>query len=247
MHVRVQIPALNEAATIATVARGALRAVDGLGARASVLVVDDGSTDATPDIVRALGAADPRVATLRSERTRGLGRGFRDGLTLAHDDGVDVLVHIDGDGQFDPDHIGRLVRPVLGDGVDLATASRFSGEPVIGPMSVSRRVGNSLVAGMVSTLARRRMRDVSCGFRAFSRRALETMHSVQLRGDFTYTHETILACAWAGLSIREVPVPVLGTRTHGRSRVARSQLRYGVEATRIIASTWRSERARRPL
>lgn len=242
MHLRVQIPARNEAPTLFKVARAALLAADGLMAegrveRVSALIIDDGSSDGTREIADALARRDARVEVLSTGRSRGLGYAFRLGLEHARASAVDVLVHLDADGQFDAADLPTLARPVLLGERDLVTASRFLEVEPDPPLPLSRRLGNRALAALVSTLAGVDLRDVSCGFRAFSRRAIFAMH---LEGDFTYTHESLLACAFAGLSIAEVPVRVKGVRPHGTSRVAKSLVGYGVRATSILArACWR--------
>jgi hypothetical protein len=98
-----------------------------------------------------------------------------------------------------------------------------------------RSLGNRAVSLLVSWLAGRPIADVCCGLRAFSRRALVAM---ELREDFTYTQETLLLCAWAGLNLDEVAVPVRGVRAVGRSRVASSVVRYGLRVGGILARAW---------
>ena len=241
MHLRVQIPAHNEAATLAAVVREVTTAARDLlraGDRLSVLIIDDGSTDATPAVCARLLATVPELAVRRNPRRQGLGASFRLGVAAALQDAVDVLAHIDADGQFDAAELALLVPPVRDAGFDLVVGSRFLGRRDRVAMPAVRRYGNFAVAWLVSSLAGRRLTDVSCGFRAFSRRALATM---QLQGDFTYTHETILQASFAGLAIDEVAVSA-GRRRFGASRLARSSLVYGVRAGRII---WRTALHRR--
>ena len=243
MYLWIQIPVLDEAPTLEGVVTGALSAGERLverGAivRFTVFVIDDGSKDGSADILSRL-AADPRVRVAHHGETRGLGTGFREGVALALGAGADALVHIDADGQFDPARIPILVDTLERTGADLVTASRFSlgaPRPVMGPV---RRVGNTLLALLVSILVRQRLRDVACGFRVFSRRALERM---RLSGRFTYTHESVVSCALGGLQIVEVALPVRGTRAFGRSRISSRVSRYAFHAALGIARAFVAHR-----
>ncbi len=237
MHLRLQIPAHNEAATLGRVLRDAsvaARQLVGERDRLSMLVIDDGSNDTTSAVCAQLADAVPELRVHRNGRRLGLGRSFRIGVDDAIRDEVDVLAHLDGDDQFDASELGLLIRPIRESGVDVAIGSRFL-DPARAPaMPLTKRLGNAAVASLVSLLTGRRFTDVSCGYRAFSRRALTHM---QLRGDFTYTHESLMVAAFAGLSTTEVAVTVRGEREFGRSRLARSNVLYGLRAGRIILRT----------
>lgn len=244
MHLRVQIPALNEAATIGWVVERCAEAATSLlaahpSARLSILLIDDGSTDGTGEVAAAAGGDAP-LLIVRHERPAGLGWGFREGVGLALEDGVDVLLHIDGDGQFDPMDMARLVGPVAAGEVDVALGSRRSGLRPVPEGPRVDRLGNAALAMVLSILCGRRFRDVTCGYRAFSRRALAAMST---SADYTYTHESILRAVRAGLTVREIAVPVRGRRPFGSSRLVRCRARYGFEAAKVIWRTVREPRA----
>jgi hypothetical protein len=145
------------------------------------------------------------------------------------------LVTIDADGQFDPGEIDRLVAPVLSGEAGLATGCRFgpSGRP--GGMPRIKYWGNLVVAALVRYVSGSGLRDVSCGFRAYSQEAL--LH-LNLFGKFTYTQETILDLAFKGVRLAEVPVSVKYFRDR-KSRVAGSILRYALNAGKILVRTVR--------
>jgi glycosyltransferase involved in cell wall biosynthesis len=164
-------------------------------------------------------------------RTLGLGHTFHDGVRQALSRGADVLVNIDGDGQFDPTDIPDLIGPVLRGEAHMVTASRFLDPGLIPRMPRIKRWGNRWVAWIVQAVTGRRFRDVSCGYRAFSREALLRMN---LFGSFTYTQETFLDLLFKGLAIREIPVKVRGTRVHGSSKVAASIPRYAYRSFKIM-------------
>ena len=96
-----------------------------------------------------------------------------------------------------------------------------------------------VIARWLGRMANREFHDVSCGFRAYARKAFLRLNP---QGDFTYTHEVFLSLAFAGLRIREVPVEVRGVREHGKSRVAGNLFRYAWQAAAIILATYRDYR-----
>ena len=169
----------------------------------------------------------------------GLGRTFRDGVRQALALGADLVVNIDGDGQFNPADISMLVAPIVAGEAHMATASRFLRRDLVPEMPAIKRWGNRWVAGIVWLLSGRRFRDVSCGFRAFSREALLRMN---LFGSFTYTQETFLDLIFKGLEIVELPVRVEGVRRFGTSRIASSIPRYAFRSLQIMMRAFISYR-----
>jgi len=215
---------------VGDVVRGIPREIPGIGA-VEVLVVDDGSGDGTARLAEAAGA---RV--IRHPTRRGAGGAFHSALSYAIDRGVDLIVSIDADGQFDPADIPELVEPVRQGEADLATASRFMDPALIPDMPIAKLWGNRMMSRLISSLAGQRFHDVSCGMRCYSRRAALQLH---LLASFTYTQEVILNLAFKGLRIVEVPVRVRGEREFGESRVAGSLWRYGLRTAQIIFRSYR--------
>lgn len=229
----VMIPCLDEEQTVGRVIDRVPRAVPGVG-EIAVLVIDDGSTDATRERALAAGA---RVLSHRENL--GLGRAFRSGIAEALRLGADWIVNVDGDGQFDPADIPRLLEPILDGRAQMVTASRFLDPALVPRMPRIKRWGNRQVARIVRLLTGLRFHDVSCGFRAFSREALLRMN---LFGTFTYTQETFLDAVFKGMAILEVPVEVRGTREFGRSRIASNLVRYAARSLQIMLRAFISYR-----
>lgn len=227
------VPCLNEENTIGSVVSNIPRDIDGVG-KVEVLVLDDGSTDETAHRAREAGAEVVSHAT-----NQGLGATFRAAVGIAIARGADIMVHIDGDGQFDPADISTLVEPVIAGQADMVTASRFLNKDLVPDMPWVKLWGNRGVATVVRLLSGKRFRDVSCGFRVFSR---ETLLRMNLFGSFTYTQESFLDLIFKGLTILEVPVKVRGVREFGTSRIASSIPRYAVRSLKIMLRAFISYR-----
>ena len=221
----VAIPCLNEENTIGRVIAGIPERIDGVRS-IDVVVVDDGSDDRTADRAREAGA---EVVVHRSNI--GLGATFREVMEIARDRGGELIVHMDGDGQFDAGDIPALVRPIVERQAEMGTASRFLERELQPTMPAVKVWGNRRVAGIVRLLTGKRFRDVSCGFRAYSQKALLRMN---LFGSFTYTQEVFLDLVFKELAILEVPVTVRGTREFGSSRIAASLTRYAMRSLQIM-------------
>jgi glycosyltransferase involved in cell wall biosynthesis len=235
MHIRWQIPVFNEAETVGGVVRAALEASAPFSDTVSVLIIDDGSEDGSQHVVAAMALDDPRISVIRHRRNLGLGVSFQEGLAMARRDRVDWLVHIDADGQFDPGALAQLLEPAVRERLDLVTASRRLSVRPSPPMGWLSRVGNAALSSVVSAVGKQAFTDVCCGFRVYSRRAIEQLRP---RNSFTYTHETILSAALLGLRIREIPIPVGGRRAFGQAKISRRPVWYAYQASQSILRTW---------
>lgn len=231
MKLVVLIPALNEAATVGRMIREARAALHNIPHE--VVVVDDGSTDATASEARAAGAT-----VVSHGSNRGLGMTFQTGVREALARGADAIVHLDADGQFNPADIPFLLAPVLNNDADIAICSRFLKEEFRPSMPPVKAWGNRMVAQIVTFVTGQRFTDVACGFRAFNR---ETALRLTLFGRFTYTQEMLLDAVEKNLRIVEVPLRVRGEREVGHSRVYGSALDYALRSAAILFRSFRDQ------
>ena len=231
MKLVVTIPALNEEKTIADVVRGVPRDIERI-TETEVIVLNDGSTDRTAALAEAAGAL---VITLKGGG--GLGVVFRTGIERAMRRGADIIVNIDGDGQFNPADIRQLIQPLLKDEADFVTCSRFA-DPALRPtMPKVKYYGNLIVTRIINWVCGgTKFTDVSCGFRAFTR---ESAYRMTLFGRFTYTQECFIDLFGKGVRIAEIPLKVRGVREFGKSRIAGSVWKYAVNSLPIIVRAMR--------
>lgn len=193
-RILVVMPAFNEAGSVADVVREVFAKVPG----AHVLVVDDGSQDATSDVARQAGAL---VATLPFNL--GVGGAMRTGFRYALDNGFAAVVQVDADGQHDPVSVAALVEQ-LG-AADLVLGARFAGTGdynVRGP----RRWAMVVFASVLSRISRTRLTDTTSGFRASGPRAIRLFahhYPAEYLGD---TIEALVIAARSGLVVRQLPV-----------------------------------------
>lgn len=224
MKVVVQVPCLDEEATLPAVLTSVPRRIDGVD-EVALLVVDDGSSDATAEVARAHGAS-----VVSHARTMGLARSFRDGVDWALAHGADVVVNTDGDNQYPQDRIGDLVRPILEGRADIVIADRQTATIAHFSWFKKRmqRVGSAVVNGAADT----HLPDAASGFRAYSRGALMRLNVVT---DFSYAMETIIQAGHKRLRIVSVPV-VTNPKTR-ESRLFRNVFQHmGRSASAIVRS-----------
>jgi glycosyltransferase involved in cell wall biosynthesis len=205
----VFIPAWNEEASVTEVIADVGKALPD----ADVLVVDDGSTDATAERAREAGAL---VASLPFNQ--GLGAALQTGYLYALRHGYDACAHLDADGQHPPEEVARLLEEVTADRADLVIGSRYhaAGQPGSGDYkpTFSRRVGTSVFRFFLTLATRQRFTDTTSGMRAANRRVM-ALFSRHYSPDFAEIESLQLAVR-QGLRVEEVPVRML-ERTGGSS------------------------------
>ena len=223
-RIAVVIPAYNEAESIAEVLERIPAEV--CGRETAVLVVDDGSRDATGDVAAARG-----VAVARHVINRGGGAALRTGYRLMSDSEAEVVVTLDADGQHLPSEMERLVEPVLKGEVDVAHGSRVLGESERG--QISRELGIVFFNRLVSFITRTHVTDCSNGYRAVRASVLPQL---VLRQEQFHTSEFLIEAIKRGIPAREVPVTVV-KRLHGHSKKP-AVVRYGLGFANAIVRTW---------
>jgi len=200
------VPALDAIETIGAVLddlRGALGV--------PVLVVDDGSVDATGDVARARGAE-----VLRHANNRGKGAALRTGFLEAARRGFDVVVTVDADGQ----HPGESARIVLDASDDPRTLVLGVRDLTRAGAPSSNRFGNGVSNFFLSFFAGRTLLDTQCGLRRYP--VAETLQLATRSQGYAFEAEVVLRALAKGIPVMEVPVAVVyppagETRTHFRS------------------------------
>ena len=232
MRLIVNLPAYNEAEKIAETIKRIPRQIDGVD-EVLVQVIDDGSKDNTFTIAKEAGAE----LVYTNGVNRGVGKTFRHAVERALENGADIMVNIDADGQFDPEDIKKIIQPVLSHEVDMVSADRFD-HLAAKNIPFIKDVLNRLAARLIGSFMNVKIKDLTCGFRAYSR---ETLLRLNLPGDYTYTQEVIIDALGKNLKIKWVPVAV--TYYAGRkSRVVKTIWSYVNNSFRIIIRAIRDVR-----
>jgi glycosyltransferase involved in cell wall biosynthesis len=194
----VVVPVFNEAGTVLLL----LERVRSAPVSKEIVLVDDGSTDGTRDLLRGLDAPDVRV--LLHERNRGKGAALRTGFAVAR--GTVVVVQ-DADLEYDPAEYPLLLQPILDGRADAVFGSRFLG----GTHRVLyfwHRVGNGLLTLLASMVTNLNLSDMETCYKAVRR---DVLQSLALREDrFGFEPEITCRLARAGARIYEVPISYSG-------------------------------------
>lgn len=195
------VPALNERDAIAAV----IRDIQSCSEEIDTVVMDDGSIDGTGEVARTLG-----VEVVTMPFNLGIGGAVQTGMIYATQQGYDLAVQVDGDGQHMADQISALLRRMDETGANVVIGSRFLRESTF-RATAARRSGIRILSSLVSVLTGSRFTDATSGFRLYDRGAIRFL-SVNYPEDYPEV-EAVLALRRAGFSVVETPV-------HMRERAA---------------------------
>jgi hypothetical protein len=220
----VVIPAYNEADNIEAVLARIPSEV--LGLRVRPLVVVDGATDATQQVVERMNHA-----AIGYTVNRGGGSALKAGYEIALEDDAEIVVTLDADGQHLPEEMPRLVAPILDGSADLVNGSRVLGS--YEKDSQVRAAGVVVFNWLVSALTLTHITDCSNAFRAIR---VSELAKLKLRQSQFHTSELLIEALKGGLRVTEVPITIT-RRMSGESKKGMT-LTYGWGFARAIVTTW---------
>ena len=189
------LPAYNEQALIGETAQALADVLDGLGADYEIIVVDDGSKDATGEVIDQIHESHPRIRCIRHSVNRGYGEALRTGLAAA---AKDLIFFTDGDGQFIPDELASFL-PAVARGADMVIGYRNPRRDP--PLRLLFAEGWRF---LVHLLFGYTARDIDCAFKLMQR---EVWQRVQVRsGGATFSAELLTKARRCGYQVIELPV-----------------------------------------
>ena len=221
-RVLIAIPAYNEEATVAGVVEKVRAAIP----EHDLLVVNDGSIDATGAVLAGLG-----IATATHFCNLGYGRALQTAIQYARRHGYEALVTLDADGQHDPEAIRALVARFFEDGLDVMVGSRYVASRRYEGAPLGRRIGMRLFSWLVALFGGRRIYDTTSGLKVIGAAAFEPL----TRWHFVDFHaEAIVYLMRLGYRLGEHPITV-APREHGVSMYsALSHVKYPLKTLLLV-------------
>ena len=205
----VCIPAFNEEIPIVDVIKKSLNYAD------QVIVCDDGSLDLTAEQAKIAGAI-----VIKHKKNMGKGHAMKSLFKYARDVGADVIVTIDGDGQFLAEQIPSLFQPILENSYDVVIGNRFSDDE---EMPSYRKIGNKMLDRITKLAADLPFSDTQSGFRSYSKKAIQSIDFST--SGFGVDSEILIDAVDKGLRITETKVTVLydtGLKTSTKDPISHS-------------------------
>jgi glycosyltransferase involved in cell wall biosynthesis len=209
----VQIPCFNESENIAKVISDIRLNLDLHSITAFIVVIDDGSDDQTVEFAKKAGVDH----VVMHKRNFGLAKSFQTGINWCLQQGADLIVNTDGDGQYPASGLHEIIIPILIGEADVVVGDRNTS--MVRDFSFLKRLFQKLGTKTTNMLAGIKINDAASGFRAYSREAAAWIH---ITSSYTYTLESLV-------QLGEQPFKIISIET-GRSLVTRP--------SRLFHSTW---------
>jgi dolichyl-phosphate beta-glucosyltransferase len=199
----IVIPAYNEGERLGATLEKVLEYVRKQGWNAEVIVVNDGSRDNTAEMVRGIAEKDPRLRLVENPGNRGKGYAVRNGMLKARGE---VVVFSDADLSSPIEEMPKLLEALAG-GADIAIGSRWlRAELQTQRQSLHRQLFGRVFNGLNRIILGLRYKDTQCGFKAFTRRAAQTILPLQRIERWGFDPEILFLASKFGFRVEEVPV-----------------------------------------
>jgi glycosyltransferase involved in cell wall biosynthesis len=216
------MPAYNAEATLERTVAEIPKVVD------QIILVDDRSTDRTAEVSRRLG-----LHTIVHDRNRGYGANQKTCYAEALDRGADIVVMVHPDYQYTPKLVPALAHCISSGLYDVALGSRIlGGRALAGGMPLYKYVANRTLTAIENVLVGQKLSEYHTGYRAFSRRLLETLPLHENSDDFVFDNEVLIQAAFFGFNIAEVTCPT-SYRADASSIGLRRSVVYGWGVLRV--------------
>jgi dolichyl-phosphate beta-glucosyltransferase len=221
------LPCYNEAERLPATLGAHLAQLAGDPGQVEVVIVDDGSTDATAAVAEAVAAADARVRVIRTEPNHGKGFAVRTGMLAASGE---LLVFTDADGSYGPGEVERVVSALADHPVAIGTRVHDRTGATLG-----RRIASRVFNRTLRLLLRLPFRDTQCGLKGFRREVARELFGRARVDGFAFDVEVLLLARRLGLAVAEVPV-----RAQERDG---SRVRLLLDGRRMLGEVWAARQA----
>jgi glycosyltransferase involved in cell wall biosynthesis len=197
--ISVVIPCYNEERQITGVINSIPDIID------KIVVIDDKSRDKTVDVLRKFKDSNARIVLIEHDKNLGVGGAMASGYKWSRDNGIDVAVRMDGDGQMDPAHLPLLLDPVVSGEVDYTKTNRLLSGSAFSKMPTGRYFGNAMLS-MLTKIASGywHIADSQSGYTAINSKALKLVNWDMMYKKFGQPNDLLVLLNIFNLKVRDI-------------------------------------------
>jgi glycosyltransferase involved in cell wall biosynthesis len=230
----IVMPAYQAAKTIESVFGRLPAELSGKDVR--IVVVNDGSTDGTGEVVKRIAANRSDTELIEHPRNKGYAQAQKTAFAYALAHGADIVVLLHSDGQYAPEMMPELLRPLENEEADVVLGSRMlDGKALLGGMPMYKYIANKGLTTLENIAYGLNMSEYHSGYMLYSRRCLESIPFTRLSDTFHFDGEMILMAAKRKLRIKEISIPTRYADEESHLK----PVKYGIDVLRVI---WRNFR-----
>ncbi len=193
-----------------------------------IILVDDGSTDRTGELIDLLSS--DRILVIHLPRNGGVGAAMLAGFTKATESGADIVVKLDGDGQMDPYHLPALVEPLLVGKADYTKGNRFRNALLLAEMPTVRRIGNAVLSFLnKSASGYWNVFDPTNGYIAIRCEIIDMLPAQWIHRRFFFESSMLIALGILGAVVLDVPIPARYGSEKSHLRIGRTLFEFPIQ------------------
>jgi glycosyltransferase involved in cell wall biosynthesis len=196
-----------------------------------IVVVNDGSTDNTAEVIERLSKRYGKILCVNHEKNKGYGAAQKTGFSKAVELDADIAVLLHSDGQYAPELLSKMVGPIENGGADVVMGSRFLGGGALkGGMPLHKYVGNRLLTAIENIAYGMSISEFHTGYMVYSKRALEAIDFNRLSDTFHFDGEMVMMAGKKKLRIVEIGIPTRYAEEESHLK----PVKYGLDVLGII-------------
>jgi len=229
MNIVIVVPAYQAGKTIEEVferiPKKALKKIN------QFIIINDGSTDDTAQAINKIINKYKKIKVLNHEKNKGYGAVQKTGFNQALKDKADISVLLHSDGQYPPELLLKLIKPLEDKEADIVTGSRILGKGALkGGMPLYKYLGNRFLTFIENLAYGMDISEYHTGYMLYSKKALETIKFNRLTDSFHFDGEMIMMAGKKKLRITEIPIPT----TYAQEKSHLKPFKYGFTVLKII-------------
>lgn len=196
-----------------------------------IIVVNDGSPDNTAEIIKKLSKKYTKIITLTHKKNKGYGAAQKTGFNKAVELGAGLAVLLHSDGQYSPELLPKMVKPIEDGKADVVMGSRFSGGGALkGGMPLYKYLGNRILTTIENIAYGMNISEFHTGYMIYSRKALQKIKFNRLSDTFHFDGEMVMMSGKKKLRIAEIGIPTIYAEEESHLK----PIKYGLNVLKII-------------